>query len=173
MVEIGDLTAEQRALLDAIIRGGPDPRRALAWSLVAALELAGHAVATIDGLASLDLVARWQAPEGPCLTLSPYGAWLVGVHILERTTIVGEELSEDPYWAETTKEPPALHLPKRRHEVRWPWMDEVPDPTTVRRQVLEDEEGEPVKIMGQVVPIDRRLAKAKGGKAARARRRAG
>lgn len=171
MVQIGDLTEPQRAALAAIVQGR------LAWSPLGELKAAGHGEA-IQGLIALELAVMWGEPYVGHLpedrvTLTPFGAWLLRVHILERTTINGEELSEDPYWAELDRQPSPIHLPKRRHEVRCPWMDELPDPDSVKRpgEVMRDEDGEEVRLMGMTVPIDRRLAKGKQAKAKR--RRAG
>lgn len=171
MVQIGDLTEPQRAALAAIVRGR------LAWSPVDELLAAGHGEA-IEQLIALELVVRWGKPHVGYLpeeriTLHPFGAWLLQVHILERTILEGEELREEPYWAEKAREPASIHLPKRRHEVRCPWMDELPDPDSVKRpgEVMRDEDGEEVRLMGMTVPIDRRLAKGKQAKAKR--RRAG
>jgi hypothetical protein len=164
MVEIGDLTEPQRATLAAIVQGK------LAWSPMAELQAGGHSEA-IEELISLGLAARWGEPwighlPEDRVTLTPFGAWLLDVHILERTTIDGEDLSEDPYWAETSQEPRSIHLPRRHHEVRCPWMDELPDPKSLRKsgEVMRDDEGEPVKVMGRVVPIDPKL-KGKARKA--------
>jgi hypothetical protein len=193
MVEIDDLTAEQRALLDAIVRGGPDPRRAFAWTEAVYLWETGHEPGTFDELVGAGLVVAWDLSGLLRYTLTPYGAWLMGVHILERTTIVGEELSEDPYWAEVTKEPPPLHLPKRRHEIRWPWMDEVPDPNAddpvhgpEHLEYLVDEvSGKEVELFTQLfdgtrvqgikIRIDPKLKgpKGKAKKSAKPRRKAG
>ena len=174
MVRLDDLSAEQIFALAAIVKGK------LAWSSAAEMEDAGVAADTIEGLVGLGLVDRWGQPyvghiAEDRVTLNPYAAWLLEVHILERTSIVGDELSEDPYWAETSQEPRSIHLPKRRHEIRWPWMDEVPDPKSLRRagEVMRDEEGEPVKVLGMEVPVDHRLKGKGGAKQPKARRRAG
>jgi hypothetical protein len=173
MIGLDDLSEPQRAVLDAIVRGGDDPKRPMACVETFWLVSAGHNQLVLDELVNLGLAAEWMLAGVLQYTLTPYAAWLLKVHILERTTIVGEELSEDPYWAETSQEPRSIHLPKRRHEIRWPWMDELPDPKSLRKsgEVMRDEDGEPVKVLGMEVPVDRRL---KGGaKQAKARRRAG
>lgn len=178
MIGLDDLSETQLAALDAIVRGGDDPRNPTACIEVSWLEDAGCPLTVLDELVAMKLVVLWDQcklgrPLTPRVTLDPYAAVLMQVHILERTTIVGEELSEDPYWAETSQEPRSIHLPKRRHEIRWPWMDELPDPKSVRKsgEVMRDEEGEPVLLFGQQVPEDRKL-KGKGG-AKTKRRRAG
>lgn len=188
MVEIGDLTEPQRAALAAIVQGK------LAWSPVAELQAAGHEEA-IEELVGLKLVDRWGEPwvgriPEDRVTLNPYGAWLLKVHILERTTIAGEDLSEDPYWAETSQEPRSIHLPRRHHEVRCPWMDEIEDPYGVdpNREpefLMDAVSGEEVKFFTQLedgrevggikIKICPKLkgAKGKGGAKQPKRRKAG
>jgi hypothetical protein len=151
------LPEAQRAVLDAIIAGGS---LRLAWMPAGELVGAGHDPDVIEGMTRAGLVVEWMLAGVVQVTLHQHAAWLMQVHILERTSIIGEELEEDPYWAELTKEPQSLQLPRRRHEIRYPWMDEFADPESVKGpQVLEDDEGEPVLVMGRPVPIDRRLGK--------------
>lgn len=163
MVRSEDLSGEQRAVLDAIVAGK------LAWS--SEIEITLHLgcldpdelLRVLGEVVGLGLVVPWVLYGETQYTLTPWGAVALDVHILERTVIVGEELEEDPYWAETTQEPRSIHLPKRRHEIRWPWMDELPDPETVKRsgEVLCDEDGEPVTVLGMPVPVDPKLKGAK------------
>lgn len=187
MVQIGDLTEPQRAALAAIVQGR------LAWSPLGELKAAGHGEA-IEELIGLKLVDRWGEPyvghiPEDRVTLNPYAAWLLKVHILERTTIAGEDLSEDPYWAETSQEPRSIHLHGRRHEVRCPWMDEFEDPYGVdpNREpefLMDAVSGEEVKLFTQLedgretsgikIKIDPKLKGAKGkGGAKQKRRKAG
>lgn len=192
MVTLEDLSEPQRAALDAIVRGGDDPRKPTACVNLDWLEAQGCSPETIAELATLRLVVRWDRcklgrPLTPRVTLDPYAAVLLGVHILERTTIVGEELSEDPYWAEASQEPRSIHLPKRRHEIRWPWMDELEDPDAVDpvhdpEYLVDEVSGEEIelftqlfdgtKVSGIKIKIDPRL-KGKGGAKQAKRRRAG
>lgn len=185
MIGLDDLSERQRAVLDAIVRGGDDPKRALAWVKWADLFDEEFAPDDMDRLVEMHLIAEWMLAGELCYTLAPYGAWLMQVHVLERTTIVGEELSEDPYWAETSQEPRSIHLPRRRHEIRWPWMDELEDPDAVDPvhdpEFLVDEvSGEEIELFTQLddgrevsgikIKIDRRL-KGKGGAQAKPKRR--
>lgn len=195
MVTLEDLTEPQRAVLDAIVRGGPNPKRAFAWTEAVHLWETGHDAETIEEMVNAGLAVSWVLSGLLRYTLTPYAAALLEVHILERTTIVGEELSEDPYWAETSQEPRSVHLPKRRHEIRWPWMDEIEDPDWVdpseEPEFLVDEmSGEEIELFAQLedgrevsgikITIDHRLKGAKGkppgkggAKQAKARRKAG
>lgn len=170
------LSPDQLMVLGMILGGN------LAWSsedeMVVAAMVMGcpsyeDVAKPLGELVSLGVVVEWTLAGKLQYTLSEHAAWMMQVHILERLSIRGEEIEEDPYWAELTKEAPPLHLPKRRHEIRWPWMDEVPDPKSLRRagEVMRDEEGEPVKVLGMEVPVDHRLRGA--AKQAKARRRAG
>jgi hypothetical protein len=167
MVRREDLTEAHRAALAAIVSSP------LAWSPASDLWRNGHADALAE-LIALELVVPWQI--GPTLhyTLTPYCASVVVErHILERMTIIDGELEEDPYWAELDREPAPLHLPKRRHEIRWPWMEEIEDPRAERPdEVLMDEaSGNPVLMFGQTVKIDPKLkGKGKGGAKQRKRR---
>lgn len=165
------LSPEQLAILDAIIAGGS---LRLAWMPMAELVGAAHSPDVIEGMVRAGLVVEWFLVGEIQATLSEHAAWMMQVHILERLSIRGEEIEEDPYWAELDKEAPPLHLPKRRHEIRWPWMDELPDPKSVRRagEVMRDEDGDPVKVLGMTVPVDHRL-RGKGGAKQPKRRRAG
>lgn len=171
------LPEKHLAVLEAIVRGGPRPKDALAWVKWSALVDEEFAPDDMDRLVEMGLIAEWMLGGELHYTLAPYGAWLMQVHILERLSIRGEEIEEDPYWAELDREPAPLHLPKRRHEIRWPWMEELPDPKTIRRhgEVMRDEDGEEVRVMGRVVPIDPKLKGAKGKKSAKQpkRRKAG
>lgn len=155
------LSPEQLMVLDAIIAGGS---LRLAWMPMAELVGAAHSPDVIEGMVQAGLVVEWMLVGEMQVTLSEHSSWLMQVHILERLSIRGEEIEEDPYWAELDKEAPSLHLPKRRHEIRWPWMDELPDPKSVRRagEVMRDDDGEPRQVMGRVVPIDPKLKGAKG-----------
>lgn len=195
MVTLKDLTEPQRAVLDAIVRGGPGTGKPMACVELDWLETQGCTAVTIDELVAMRLVVRWDQcalgrPLTPKVTLDPFASAIMGVHILERTTIVGEELSEDPYWAETSQEPRSIHLPKRRHEIRWPWMDEIEDPDWVdpseEPEFLVDEmSGEEIELFTQLddgrevsgikITIDHRLkgAKGKGGAKTTKRRKAG
>lgn len=182
MVALEDLSETQVFTLAAIVRGGDDPRKPMACVEVGWLKDAGCPLAAIDELVALRVVVLWEQdklgrPLTQRVTLTPFGAWLLGVHILERTTIVGEELEETPYWAELDREPAPLHLPKRRHEVRWPWMDELPDPDAVDPvhgpEFLVDEvSGKEIELFTQLfdgrevagikIKIDPKLKGAKG-----------
>lgn len=172
------LSPDQLMVLGMIIRGN------LAWSsedeMVVAAMVMGcpeyeDVAKPLAELVTLGLVVEWTLAGKLQYTLAEYAAWMMQVHILERLSIRGEEIEEDPYWAELTKEAPPLHLPKRRHEIRWPWMDELPDPKSVKRhgEVMRDEDGEPVLIFGRPVPEDPKLRGKGGAKQAKARRRAG
>lgn len=165
MVRSEDLTEAQREALNAIVLGK------LAWSPAADLFADGHDVSTLEQLVSLDLAVWWPLGGSLQITLTPYGASVMRVHIIEKFSIIGEELEEDPFWIDIIREASSIVLPKRRHEIRWPWMDELPDPKSLRRagEVMRDEDGEPVKVLGMEVPVDHRL---RGG-AKQKRRKAG
>ncbi|AGA28409.1 hypothetical protein [Singulisphaera acidiphila] len=171
---LAELPGPQRAALDAIVAGGS---LRLAWLPVSELVEAGHTPAVLDALVRSGLAAEWSLAGVMQLTLSAYGAWLLGVHILERLSMRGEELEEDPYWAALSKQAPPLRLPKRRHEIRWPWMEEILDAKSLPRQanspefLVDDATGKPMLLFdGIKVVIDRRI---KRPKPSRARRKAG
>jgi hypothetical protein len=164
------LTDAERALLQAIIDGR------LAWSYWSVLALAGHAEETAAGLQAAGLVVDWHLPDGHALTLTPWGACVCDVWIVERVVVVGEELEEDPVWTDGTRAVPPLRLPKRAREIRYPWPDQLPD-TRATRALMLDDEGEPVLLFGKLkvpVEIDPRLArKAKPQPRRRGPKRAG
>ncbi len=168
MVRSEDLTIAQREALDAIVLGK------LAWSPAVGLFAEGHDIATLEQLVSLGVAVWWSLCGEMQITLTPYGASVMRVHIIERLCVIGEELEEDPFWIDIIREASSVVLPKRRHEIRWPWMDELPDPKSLRKsgEVMRDEDGEPVKVLGMEVPVDQRL-KGKGGAKQPKRRRAG
>lgn len=149
------LTDPERALLRAIIDGR------LAWSYWSALALAGHAVETAAALGLAGLVDSWHLPDGHALTLTPWGACVCRVEIVERVIVLGEELEEDPVWTDGSRVVPPLRLPKRAREIRYPWPDQLPD-TRDRRALMLDDDGEPVLLFGKLkvpVEIDPRLAR--------------
>lgn len=141
------LAEAERALLRAIIDGR------LAWSYWSALALAGHAVETAAALEVAELVTCWRLPDGHALTLTSWGACVCGVWIVERVIVLGEELEEDPRWAELRVDddgvaipPPPLRLPKRAREVRYPWPDELPDPKAKPAWLIDQESEKPVVL---------------------------
>lgn len=142
------LTEPERALLRAIIDGR------LAWSYWSALALAGHAVETAGALELAGLVVPWHLPDGHALTLTPWGACVCGVWIVERVVVLGEELEEDPVWTDGSRVVPPLRLPKRAREIRYPWPDQLPD--LKQPEFLKDEEsGQEVKLFeGKPLPSD-------------------
>jgi hypothetical protein len=191
----GGLTAPQQSLVAAIVAGK------LAWSGIADLATAGHAPETLAELEGLGIVERWGEPHvgrmaEATVTLSPWGAWVRGVEIVERIEIRGEELEEDPVWAERPAAPRRVVLPRRAHETRFPWMEAFPDPLPGPEVLVDEVSEEPVKMFagaesgdtidepshlkgglsslpaskGVPVRIDRRLAKkAKANKGTKAK----
>jgi hypothetical protein len=175
MTTLEELSDDQRAALAAIVGGR------FAWTPV--VEMAGSAD-TLATLVTLGLAARWTARGIDAVTLTPWGAWVMNVEIIERVRIVGDELEEDPVWADRPAVPPRLRLPRRAHEVRFPWMETFPDPLPGPEEYLIDEaSGKPLELFAKLfdgewiggvkVKIDRRIRRAKKAKAGKARRRAG
>jgi hypothetical protein len=189
-----DLSDDGRAALEAIVTG------AEAWSMVGALEAAGHGTATLAGLEAAELVERWERPDGQAVTLTPWGQFLCDRAILERVALLREDKIEEDgggrrvvvkvevedvrlFWGREGQEACGpVRLPRRRHEFRLPYPDlrAAPGPGP---EYLLDDDGEPVRLFARLydgtpvegvpVEVDRRLkgAKKKGGKKKKGKRR--
>jgi hypothetical protein len=164
-------TDGQRAVLASIIHA---PR---AWTPAAGLD--GSAVAD---LVALGVVAPWSEDRkgraiagGPYLTLTPWGAALLGVEVAERWELEGGNAEEVPHWAPAGLPERPVRLPRRACEYRLAAPESVPDPRPGPEQAVDDD-GEPLTLFGGVpVMVDRRMGagakKAKAGGKPKARRR--
>ncbi len=172
MTTLDDLSDDQRAVLASIVAGK------LAWTLIT------ETTEAITSLVGLGLVERWTARGIDAVTLTPWGAWIMGVEIIERVKIVGDEIEEDPVWVEKPAAPRQLRLPRRQHEVRFPWMEVFEDPLPGPEFLVDEESGKPIELFARMfdgewiggvrVKIDRRMKgkkKARGGP--KGRRKAG
>jgi hypothetical protein len=157
----GALTVDQWAALEAIVEGEE------AWSSVTALELSGVAGDTIAELLALDLAARWEPLVGPGLkedlvTLSEWGAYILGVEIDERMEVEDGAELEVPFWVMEGKGSDCVVLPKHARGCRLPFPELVadpvsqPDPMMAPKYLLDTWSGEPVMIWGHPVLIDHR-----------------
>ncbi len=163
-----DLSADAVDVLTAIVGGR------LAWTPVADL---GNEAA-VDGLITGGLVIRWTTRVIDVATLTPFGAWLMEVELVERVRRKGEDLEEEPMWAKRPAPPRQLRLPRHAHEIRYPWMETFPDPLPGPEYLIDDESGKPVELFAKLfdgewiggvrIVIDKRMrAKGKKGKGTR------
>ncbi len=163
-----ELTDGQRAACAAII-GAPE-----AWSRLE--DLADHAEALVELLA-LGLVVLWERPDYPAVTLTPWGAFVLGVEIDEEWRDGVEEREEQPldrplvrvHLTERVKveTPVWVRAGQADHPVRLPRHARIGS-TLVRPELVPDERpgpeyltddaGQPVTVLGVPVRIDRRLA---------------
>lgn len=164
------LTRRQWTMIRAIISGR------LAW-----IPIKRNRTARI--LQSLGLITLWSnagdaeanksLADGPFATLTPWGAWLLGVKIRERKrirwittrhpdgTVTRErELVEEPHWVRTGE---AYYLDNKPNKIvsqaRMILLKEpelVPDPRSTNETYLSDSVG-PIIILGRYVLIDPRL----------------
>jgi hypothetical protein len=105
------------------------------------------------------LIEIWQLDD-PVVILTPYGATLIGVHLVEHP------YTQSPYWAPMDRdEPPQIE--RRRHSVGEPephpdpyrkLLPSSPDPVEAIDPVTES----PMELLGVRVLIDRRLQRVRG-----------
>lgn len=131
----------------------------LAWARVRTLARKGHPRTEIDALVRAGLVAVWSVDDGHgflVVTLTPHGAEALGV------TIVEEGRDDHPRWArvDAPVRPDRIRRdkfgrsPERRLRLPEEFVPAPPGP-----ELLLDEDGEPVKVCGVKVTIDRRLGR--------------
>lgn len=142
---MNDLSDAGRAALQAII-GGEE-----AWIGEELLIGSGHIPDIMGALADLGWTERWAWSGGAAWTLTPWGAWAMGVEVQERIEVRGVELRETPRWVEVGKVPPPIRLPRNAVEGRLPWPEEVADERTEPEALIDEASGEPVRLFGQVV----------------------
>ena len=174
------LTSGQRAALAALVvsRGHHDrPTRQPAWLRLAGLG-SDHAEAVTE-LRSLDLVALWEhdglghpLASGPRITLTPWGAWVLGVELVE-------DVDEFPYW-DTAEAPDGprprrgIRVPRAPGEYGIPLPDLLVDPASIDEPayLIDEWSGTPMHLLGAEVVIDRRIkAKPKAKKGGKGPRR--
>lgn len=153
------------------------------WDDVAA----GHDGDVLLGLVGAGVLELWDRPDYVGVTLTPYGAWLFRVEVAERWRSAVEEegerdgcrplmpavrrrvrvLVEVPVWREEGRPEAPLTLP-RHARIGCSLFDpeSVPDHRTPEndpsREVVTDDDGEPVKVLGVEVKWARRALKGKG-----------
>jgi hypothetical protein len=169
------------AFLDAIVAGVE------AWSMVDALEAAGHGGATLAGLEAAGFVERWERPDGLAVTLTPWGKYCREVEIGERTIVVRVAKTEGgqpvigrdgepatvgvpelvPYW----KAPGTPTAPRSALRVgcRLPFPELVPDPLPGPEYLVDEISEKPIELFARLfdgspvegvkVVIDKRLKK--------------
>gem|GEM_PF-1920401 len=152
------LPEPQGKALDAIVAGR------LAWSTAKELARLGHTAETLEALEAAGLVERWELPKELAWTLTSWGAFKLGLEIVE----VGRE--EDPRWG-TQADVVKYHRVFRQrghYEMKYPELlcDPAPGPDVLIDPISE----EPLVLFGRTVVIDKRLkrqlkAQAKKGKA--------
>ena len=117
----------------------------------------------------LGLLSRWRRaiefrePRGKpeivatevWLTLTPLGAELMGVRLIERTVMRGVDAVEIPYWIAIGKPEPPCRLPRRRWECPVPFLHLVRDPASLDK--FTDEPQSPVIPHG--IRTDRKLTR--------------
>lgn len=145
------------------------------WHLLSDLKALGHAD-SIPELIDLGLAVRWgqDSPEiDPVVTLTPYGAWVMGV-------VLAEYVDGDPIWVHPRRDSHgdpvltrrAIRITRHSHEKNLGWLrsfeliDPAPGP-----DYMADEEGKPVMFRGRPIPIDRRMGRKKAKKVGRKARR--
>ena len=166
------LSAEQAAACGAVV-GAPQ-----AWCRADELAEA-HGAEVVAGLAAAGVLVAWDRPDYLAVTLSPWGAWLLGVEIDEVWRPETEEreernearpiapaevwtervLVEMPVWRPAGHEERPIVLPRHMRIGRSiPVPARVPDPATERDvEYVCDEEGNPVTVFGAPVAVDRRV----------------
>lgn len=123
------------AVLDAIIHAHE------AWTERAPLE--GEHGAALDDLAADGMVEDWDRPDGVMVTLSPFGAWSLGVKLAER----GSQCT--PYWREMPHGTWFLpeSYPRHEREVGLEFAANVEAPADEEPEFLLDEySGEPIML---------------------------
>jgi hypothetical protein len=149
------LTDTQRAVLAAVVAAP------LAWINLARLS-DRFGASTIAELERLDLVVRWTLPTEDCMTLTPWGEFLLHVEIDERFRTVSGCTVEVPFWVEAGKKSESVMLPKYPKQVGLPFPDRIPDPRPEPEVLVDEASGEPVILFagdgsGYTIRIDRRL----------------
>jgi len=136
------------AILAAIVTA---PR---AWVRVAALGDT-ETVLTLVGDGLLDL---WELDEGMggyAVTLSPWTAESLGLELAEYGSL------ETPRWVEKGTFVPLIRIRRFPGETDMPHPELVPD--CLPPEILLSEEGEPVILWRQTIPIDPRIPPASNG----------
>jgi hypothetical protein len=166
-----ECTGPERAVLAAIV-GAPR-----AWAGSSGLD-----ETAVAALVAAGVVEPWAEDRrgraiagGPYLTLTPWGAWALGVELVEHLVVADGEAEEVPRWQAVGRDPRPVRLPRRACEYRLAAPELVPDPRPGPEQAVDDD-GEPLTLFGGVpVMVDRRMGagakKAKAGGKPKARRR--
>jgi hypothetical protein len=121
-----------------------------------------------EGVEAL-ILAGWLVEWGGVLTLSPWGAHQSRRTLVERAECYPVWTDWDPETGEIADEPTYLRAARGEHErPLWDWMAEViadarPGPAEAVELLMDGWTGEPVKLFGQVVPIDPRLGPKRVG----------
>lgn len=166
-MEVGEV---ERAVLDTIVAAP------LAWSPTADLEATGHALETLAGLQFLGLVEPWGSSADLVWTLTPWGATLLEVIIIEHGS------DEVPRWGRPADVPRFIRSVREstRHcALKFPEQlaDKAPGPA--EEFLLDEASGEPLLLFGRTVVKDKRIkpaqpakkGKTKGNKKASRRRK--
>ena len=171
---MADLTPAQYAVVLAILAA-----RHAAPELAPIVESCGEE--PVAALVVAGLIVRWQAQDGERVTFTPLATGPDGfdLDLAERVEFAQEERtingadehrsvpSEEPYWVAAGTEwgPVCRELgcrgvvqpPEGGRWVRLERPELVEDHRQAEPEWLVDEDGEPVKILGQQVPIDRKI----------------
>ncbi|AGA28720.1 hypothetical protein [Singulisphaera acidiphila] len=154
------MTDPELAALEAIVAAP------LAWSPIADLKLLGHTPETLAGLQALGLVEPWGSAADLVWTLTPWGATVLEVVIIEHGP------NEVPRWSQPWNAPRFVRVPRHRHEMRWPWMEELPSRDLGPLDVLIlGEDAKPLLLFGRTVVKDKRIKPPPRAKKAKAKRR--
>lgn len=141
---------------------------------------------TLAELEAAGWVEPWHRYDGPAVSLTPWGADRLAVHIeeyqragfvteyrwcpLRKAEIRHVVAGQAPYFAEhdPAAEPVALARRRVRHhkrpgEVELLYPDKIVSPYRSTQEWWRDQDGEEVLIFGRKVPIDRRIKPGRAG----------
>jgi hypothetical protein len=146
----------------------------LAWTFEGRLARSGIKPETLEGLEASGWIVRWPTPKGMAWTLHPWGAWALGVVIVE------EGAAESPRWGDPSEETRYVVAARSDHTVRL-WFPElvrdkgpsaedsaelreflarcVHDPAEGKYYLRDPRTGDTVRVGGSRVEVDLVLAR--------------
>jgi hypothetical protein len=159
------ITDAEMALMEAIV-AAPE-----AWSMVEALEAAGHERGTLAVLEEKLLIEPWKRVDGLAVTLTPWGKFCRKVELRERRGLVRKPkvrnghavLRKDgnpvmvkkpdliPYWKpDGWGSDKTTRAADRRREYRAPMPELVPDPRPGPEFMIDPVSEEPVALFARL-----------------------
>lgn len=124
----------------------------LAWTTPQQLVAAGVEPALLEQLQAARLLDKWDHPRGPYLTLAPYTAWRMGVHL-------GQVAGVLRWVSPTGSIKPSARRPA--DWAPWNWAPKPPKPAFLCDEVW----GLELVLFGRKIKIDRRIPPPQPGRA--------